>query len=59
MKQFGEYVYFAETPAEFVQEARRALWEDTPELAEARRRRVRNETWDIRCEKVRGLLKTI
>lgn len=49
---FGDLVYFAETPGEFLSQARRALADDCAELAEKRTRVAAGQTWEKKFREI-------
>ena len=49
-------VYLYETPGELVRQVRRAVEEDSPERAAARRRAAGEESWDRRARRLLGAL---
>lgn len=53
---FAEQLYLAATPAEFVAQAERALAEDSPERAAARREVAAEHTWDRRLAEMLALV---
>ena len=55
-QMFGELVYFAETPDEFLKQAKQAVEEDSPELASARVKIASEHTWD---QKFKNIIRTI
>jgi len=56
MKHFGDVISFVETPAEFVEEAKRLVAENTVESIRKRQQVVRNWSWENRFEYVRNVL---
>ena len=53
---FRDLVYFADAPADFVTQLRRAHAEDSPERARARRKVAEQHTWDRRLSEVVALV---
>lgn len=53
---FADALYFAETPDEFVAQCDRALAEDSPERAHARRAIAERHTWDDRLAELLALV---
>ncbi len=49
---YGDIVYFASTPAEFLTQVQKALAEDSPERRNERIDRVRVESWDNRVDQM-------
>jgi glycosyltransferase involved in cell wall biosynthesis len=58
-KRFGELIYFADTPEEFVKKCRMAINEDNDFLRVMRKEAVKNETWGNRFVTIRKALEDI
>ncbi len=58
LEPYREHVYLADTPAEFAAGIDRALAEDGPELADARRAVARQHTWRERQRAIAAALRT-
>lgn len=56
LTDLADLVYFARTPDEFLSQAERALCEDRPEAAHARRRVAEERSWSRTMETLQGLL---
>lgn len=55
-QMFGNLVYFAETPEEFLIQSRLALIEDNPSLKEMRKKAAAEHTWDSKFEYISGII---
>ncbi len=52
LKAFGEHIYFADNPADFLAAIRTAIAEDTPEKRRARADYVKGQDWDNRVDEI-------
>lgn len=59
LEPYADLLRFAETPEGFVAELERAVAEDSPEQARARRRRAEESAWERRLEELDGLLEEV
>ncbi|AKJ65516.1 glycosyltransferase [Kiritimatiella glycovorans] len=55
-KRYGDWVYTARSPQEFVTQARRAIGEDDEKRRAARRAAVKDQTWAARYETVKEVI---
>lgn len=59
LEPYADLLRFAETPQGFVDELERAVAEDSPEHARARRRRAEESAWERRLEELDRLLEEV
>lgn len=55
-QMFGNLVYFADTPGEFLAQANKALSSNSPELADARVRAASEHTWESKFEYISRII---
>jgi glycosyltransferase involved in cell wall biosynthesis len=56
LRDYKDVIYEARTPEEFAAMIRRAIKEDCPRFVDARREKVRNQTWDSKAQLVLEVL---
>ena len=55
-KNFGDLIYFAETPEEFLDQCKLAIENDSQQLIKLRKERAEKENWDNRFDKIMTFL---
>jgi glycosyltransferase involved in cell wall biosynthesis len=56
VQAYGDQVYIANSPEQFIEQIERALREDTPALHEQRSRAMQNETWEAKVAHLTNLV---